>query len=268
MKNLRLSFGIVFTLLCHCIDLSAQCIQDCIVMEYNESQKKTPLGGVEVLVFNAGSTVSDNNGKAVLKFRTMKPGDKVTVRRIEKIGYEIFNKDALSQWNIMKSGTFKIVMCRSDKFKRIRDNYFAISSASYAKQRQAEERKLKNLRKQGKLKKAEYESKLAKISEEYEQRLEQIDAYIDRFARIDLSELSDAEQHAINLFQQGDIDGAIKAYEDMKLEEKYFQSVENYKKAENASDSIRVIRKKHEELRDSINAAIKRRDDIKERHNK
>ena len=223
---------------------NAQCVQKCVVMEYNETEKKSPLGGVEVLVINAGSTISDSNGNATLKFRTQKPGDKVTVRRIEKSGYEIFNKDALMQWNITKDGVFQIVMCRSDRFKQIRDNYFAISSASYAKQRKAEEAKLQALKKQGRIKQAEYEKEIA---------------------RIDLSELSSEEAKAIELFRNGDIEGAIKAYEDMKLEEQYFQSVKNYQKAERAADSLGVIQKKHEELRDSINAAIIRRDKLKKR---
>ena len=248
------------------VDSNGQCQQKCVVMEYNGTKKKSPLGGVEVLVINAGSTISDSNGNVTLKFRTQKPGDRVTVRRIEKSGYEIFNKDALLQWNITKEGVFQIVMCRSDRFKQIRDNYFAISSASYAKQRKAEEAKLQALNKQGRIKQAEYEKEIARIKEEYEQRLMDIDAYIDRFARIDLSELSAEEAKAIELFRNGDIEGAIKAYEDMKLEEQYFQSVKNYQKAEKAADTLGVIIKKHEELRDSINAAINRRDKIKEQN--
>ena len=239
------------------VDSNGQCQQKCVVMEYNGTKKKSPLGGVEVLVINAGSTISDSNGNVTLKFRTQKPGDRVTVRRIEKSGL---------QWNITKEEVFQIVMCRSDRFKQIRDNYFAISSASYAKQRKAEEAKLQALKKQGRIKQAEYEKEIARINEEYEQRLMDIDAYIDRFARIDLSELSAEEAKAIELFRNGDIEGAIKAYEDMKLEEQYFQSVKNYQKAEKAADTLGVIVKKHEELRDSINAAINRRDKIKEQN--
>ena len=266
IMNKRIIFLICFFMHFFFIYSNAQCVQKCVVMEYNETEKKSPLGGVEVLVINAGSTISDSNGNVTLKFRTQKPGDRVTVRRIEKSGYEIFNKDALLQWNITKEGVFQIVMCRSDRFKQIRDNYFAISSASYAKQRKAEEAKLQALKKQGRIKQAEYEKEIARIKEEYEQRLMDIDAYIDRFARIDLSELSAEEAKAIELFRNGDIEGAIKAYEDMKLEEQYFQSVKNYQKAEKAADTLGVIIKKHEELRDCINAAINRRDKIKEQN--
>ncbi len=245
------------------LDNHAQCLQECVVLEYNETEKKSPLGGVEVLVINAGSTVSDANGKVTLRFRTHKPGDRVTVRRIEKNGYEIFNKEALTQWNIMRDGVFKIVMCRSDKFKRIRDNYLTISSASYAKQRKAEEAKIQILKKEGKMVQAEYEKEMARIEEEYEQRLMNIDAYIDRFARIDLSDLSDEESKAIRLFQEGDIDGAIKVYEDMKLEEKYKQTVDNRNTATQAKDSVNVLIRLHEEKRDTISSTIQRRDNMR-----
>lgn len=270
MENRRFkTYLLMCLLMClHNIYCNAQCQQHCIVMEYNEAKQKSPLGGVEVLVRNAGSTVSDINGNVTLRFRTQKPGDRVMVRRIEKNGFEIFNKDAIAQWNITNKGIFKIVMCRSDRFKRIRDNYLAISSTSYAKQRKAEEAKLQAMKKKGKMKQAEYEKEMTRIEEEYEQRLMNIDVYIDRFARIDLSEMSEEEAKAIKMFQDGDIDGAIKIYEDLKLEEKYKQSVENSKKAKRAVDSLTVIKMQHEEMRDSISSAIHRRDSIKEHHKK
>ena len=68
------------------VDSNAQCQHKRVVMEYNETTTKSTLGGVEVLVINAGSTISDSNGNVTLKFRTQKPGDRVTARRIEKRG--------------------------------------------------------------------------------------------------------------------------------------------------------------------------------------
>ena len=110
---------------------------------------------------------------------------------------------------------------------------------------------------------AEYEKEMARIEEEYEQRLMNIDAYIDRFARIDLSDLSDEESKAIRLFQEGDIDGAIKVYEDMKLEEKYKQTVDNRNTATQAKDSVNVLIRLHEEKRDTISSTIQRRDNMR-----
>ncbi|MDE6023154.1 MAG: hypothetical protein K2G13_06590, partial [Muribaculaceae bacterium] len=105
------------------LSVSAQTVQKGTVQEYNEKSKKTPLAGVELRVRNAGSSISDKNGNFTLNFAIGKPGEHVDFRSIEKKGYEIFNKEALSQWNINPNKPFVIVMCRSDKFKKIRDNY-------------------------------------------------------------------------------------------------------------------------------------------------
>ena len=70
---------------------SAQTVQKGIVEEYNGKAKKAPLAGVELNVRSAQSTVSDKGGVFSLQFQTGKPGQSVTVRRIEKLGYEIFN---------------------------------------------------------------------------------------------------------------------------------------------------------------------------------
>ena len=108
----------------------SQVCQHGLVLEYNEKHEKTPLGQVEILVQNAGSTVSNTNGSFTLNFRTLKHGDKVVVRRIEKPEYELFNRDAIDQWIISRSENdiFTIVMCRSDRLKRLRDNYYKIAN--------------------------------------------------------------------------------------------------------------------------------------------
>lgn len=124
----RLSFFLLFIF---CVfGISAQTIQNGVVQEYNEKAKKTSLAGVELNVRSANTTASDKDGKFSLEFLTLKPGEKVNVRRIEKAGYEIFNKEAVEQWNINPSTPFVIVMCRSDKFKAIRDKYERVASES------------------------------------------------------------------------------------------------------------------------------------------
>ena len=109
--------------------ISAQTTQAGMVKEYKETNEKKPLGGVELLISNAPSTISDKKGSFSLQFKTLKPGQKVNIRRIEKLGYEIFNKEALEQWNINPEVPFTIVMVKSERFKAIRDNYSIISAA-------------------------------------------------------------------------------------------------------------------------------------------
>ncbi len=199
-----------------------QAIQNGVVKEYNEAKDKKPLAGVEIKVKNAASDVSRRDGSFQLSFRTLKPGDLVEYSKIEKAGYEIFNIDALESWRIANDNTpFTIVLCKSNKFKALKDQYYMEASKSYATQQANEERQLAESLQQGKIQRAEYEKQLIDIRNFYENQLDNLDTYIDRFARIDLSELSQEEVTIIQLVQDGKIDEAIQAYEDMQLTERY-----------------------------------------------
>lgn len=86
----KLIFSLIFAVAG--IAAAGQTVQRGIVQEYNEAAPKTALPGVELRVYPAQSTVSDAQGRFALEFLTLNPGERITVRRIEKDGYEIFNK--------------------------------------------------------------------------------------------------------------------------------------------------------------------------------
>lgn len=259
----RLLSSIMFVLMA-CSTAFSQSAQNGIVKEYNDAKKKTPLAGVEIVVNNAGSNVSEKNGKFVLSFRTLKPGDKVEVRKIEKAGYEIFNKDALDAWRIANDGSeFTIVLCKSAKFKALKDQYNAVASKSYAQQQKKDEERLASLLKEGKLQQAEYEKKLKELKVKYDEQLENLDNYIDRFARIDLETISKEEQRIIEMVKAGNIEEAIAAYEAMNLEEKYAQAVENIGIASNAISQLEKIKADNENTRKEAFFAVKRMNDAR-----
>lgn len=215
-----------------------QTTQNGFVKEYKETLKKQPLGGVEMLITNAPSTVSDKKGNFALEFQTMRPGQKVNVRRIEKLGYEIFNKEALEQWNINPEEPFTIIMVRSDRFKKIRDNYSAVSSASYARQFEKEMKALEEERNAGKITEEQLRNEIIRLQEEYDRQLNNLDNYIDRFARIDLSELNKNEQEIIALIQTGEIETAIARYEAMDLLGKFEQLSKEMDEIEQAKATL------------------------------
>ena len=240
-----------------------QTILNGFVKEYNERLAKTPLGSVEIVISNASTTTSDNQGNFRLEFRTLKPGDRVNVRRIEKLGYEIFNKEAIEQWYIARDGKpFTIVMCKSSKFKRIRDNYSRISSASYDRQYKREKAALEEMKRSGRLREDEYKVKLAKLSEEYDNKLESLDNYVDHFARIDLGELSALEAEIIELVQRGEIDQAIQLYEKENLEEKFISQVDMIRKITAADETLKRAKESYHDAQDSIFAAVIRKNEL------
>lgn len=218
---------IVVGLMAFCLSLSAsaQVVQKGVVVEYNEKAAKTALAGVEVRAQRAQSTVSDKKGSFVLDFPTLKAGDRVAVRRIEKPGYEIFNKEAVEQWNINPSQPFTVVMCRSDRFKRIRDGYERAASASYERQFRKEKSALEKERAAGKLREEEYEKELRTLQESYDSQLDKLENYVDRFARIDLSELSAEEQGVLDLVAEGKIEDAIGKYDELDFTGKYLKEL-------------------------------------------
>ena len=223
------------------------------VKEYNERQEKTPLGMVELKVLNAGTTTSSEDGSFILQFRTMKPGDKVNLLRIYKEGYELFNTESVKQWNISNSGKpFEIVMCNSKRFKNIYDRYAKTTYDCYARQQKVEEEKLEHERLAGVLKEKEYQHQLLVLREDYNKKLDNIDNYIDRFARIDLTSLSDKEADILETIQQGNIDKAIQLYDDMKLEDKMLKCSQQITKATESIGLLHQQQEKTREERDSI----------------
>lgn len=240
----------------------AQVEQPGIVLEYNEKLAKTPLDNVEILVSGAGQRVSAEDGTFTLRFHTKKVGEHVEVQEIAKLDYELFNRDAVEQWNITgEKRPFTIVMCKSSRFKKIKDNLNKISSESYAKQLKTEQEKLKAERKAGKLKEAEYHKRLQALQDEFDKQTESIRPYIDRFARIDLSELSAKEREIVLLIQKGKTEKAIEEYKKLDLERKVINNRQDYQKLKEASEAVENAKQKRQEERDSLVAQIRRKND-------
>ncbi|MDO4196486.1 MAG: tetratricopeptide repeat protein [Prevotellaceae bacterium] len=238
--------------------LVAQSQQQVQVREYKEKAQKTPLEGVSLSVQNAGSTMSDAQGLMTLQFRTLKAGDQVQVRRVDLTGYEIFNSDAVEQWTISPQNTFNLVLCRSDRFKQLRDNYMRISSASYERQYKQDQARLAALRKENKLQEEAYQQQLADLENSYYEQLDNLENYVDRFTRIDLSELSEQEQHLIELVQEGKIDEAIQLYESADYLSQYNAQVNDLKEINRAQAALAKVEAEKLEAREKVQAAIHR----------
>ena len=251
---------VIFILVILCVPVSSQTVLNGRVLEYRGSDKKMPLGNVELIIQDAGSTVSSQNGNFTLYFRTKHKGDAVKVIRIERLGYEVFNTEALSQWNIGDS--FTIIMCSSARFKSLRDNYFKVSSESYAKQYKAEQKRLAKRRKATKMREAEYQAQLQQLKNDYEEQLERLDAYVEHFARIDLSELSATEKEIIALVQKGKIEQAIAEYEKQNYLDKYKKQSEDIQKIDSAIVRIDNLLRFKVESRDSIFRVLNRQIDL------
>ena len=228
----------------------AQATQPCIVKQYNQKQQKTPLPGVQVEVRDAGSAISDKAGLLTLKFATLKPGDKVTTRRVTKEGFEIFNKHAIDQWNVSSSRQpFEIVLVKSDYFSQLKSKLTQSSTDNYKRKYEEAKAELAKSQKAGKLKEEEYRQKLNELEDQYDNALKNLDNYIDQFARIDLSEVSAEEQRILNMVQDGQINEAVKAWAGLNALDKLLQEKKDYIQL---SENEKRIKEKKDEKQENI----------------
>ena len=212
-----------------CVMAGAQATQPCVVKKYNKKEAKTPLSGVEVWVNNAGSKTSDEKGELTLVFRTLKPGDKVSEVQATKAGYVIFNTEAVEQWFISRDQTpFTLVLVDKDYFEQLKSALTQTSTVNYRKKYEEAVKELEQQREEGRLKDEEYNQKYDELDARLRDQLNNLDNYIDRFARIDLSSVSDAEQRILDMVQEGKIEEAVQAYEELRLEEKLKGEVADY----------------------------------------
>lgn len=240
------------------LSLSAQSEQKVQVLEYKGASGKAPMNEVALTVTNAASAMSDAQGEMTLRFRTLKPGDKVTIRRIDRVGYEIFNKQAIEQWAISPAHPFQLILCASDRLKSLQDQYMSVASASYAKQLKKEQARLAAERKKNRLKEEEYQTQLQQLQDEYDQQLEDLENYVDHFSRIDLSELTGEQQKLISLVQQGKIDEAIARYEKGDYLGKYEKECREIEEIANAQQRLAQIEEEKRQQREAVRQAIGR----------
>ena len=232
---------------------TAQVTQKGYVKEYNGRLQKTPLENVALVVNNAGSTMTNKDGEFLLQFRTLKPGAKVKIEEIYKDGYELLNPDVAAQWYISKDGQpYTLVMCLSRKIKELKDKYANTSSKSYARQQKLEEEQLAKERLEGRLKETEYLKRIEELRNTYAQKMEDIHSYFEKFARIDLSELSSAEANILELIQEGDIDSAINKYDELDLDKKLKIISDKIKKEDSFIAQIKEEKSRDLVSRDSL----------------
>lgn len=257
-RSLLISVLTLFTTLC-----MAQVEQHGRTMLYNGAKPKTPLAGVSISAYGAATTQSASDGKFTLQFRTLHPGDKVNIRRLEKANYEVFNTEALEQWYITRSNiTYEVILCETATLNQIKDKYRQAATQVCTERLQKAESEAEMHRKEGLITEEEYQKRIDRLEAEHESQLDKIDTYVDRIARIDLSTISQEEQIIIGLIEQGKFDEAIQAYDKLQLIDKYRQERASIQKLNEAQKKIQETKDKHEATSNDLYAAVLRQVDL------
>lgn len=193
------------------------------ILEYKGNAQKTPLSGVELNVKGASTVTSDAKGFFILKFPTQKLGQSIQCNEIYKSGFIIFNKDAVEAWRISNSQrTFRIIMCKENDFRALKKKYYGIFEKSYKRDYERQKQKAYAEKKEV----LKLQTRLKEIENEYEEKMSNINNYVETFARIDLSEMSNIEKEALQLVEAGHIEEGIKKYEELRLRQQTKQQLD------------------------------------------
>lgn len=208
----------------------AQSIERGFVKEYHGEQTKTPLAGVELNIAGAPTTVSDDEGRYELKFAKLKPGESINCNEIYKQGYVIFNKAQLENWRISNNQTpFVIVMCHEDRFRETKRYYDGIIRKAYEKELAQQ----KALAQQLASNNEDLKTRMMQIENEYEEKISNINTYVELFSRIDRSETDNARTRALQLIEKERIDDAVRVYNEIDLKNKADEQIRKMKAGQN-----------------------------------
>lgn len=228
---------------------------------YNGKNPRIPIGGVYVKTATSpnGVVSDEGNGTFALKLQNIKMGDRLGRATVSKTGLMIFNQQAVDEWSARKE-PLKLILCDANQFQKQKNNLIAIGRNQAEKKYKKKLAELEKRNKAQQLTLDEYFAKLDSINRERDNAEKHMDEYADMFARIDESEVDTLAQRAIELFNQGQLEEAIKLFEQGNYLEKLDDALKIKIQAEELrqkADSAEVLANKDiEEYKKSIQAQI------------
>ena len=236
-------------------------VQKGITFRYNGKNPRTPLGGVYVKTATSpnGVVSNENNGVFFLKLQNIKMGDRLGRATVSKKGLMVFNQQAVDEWSARKE-PLKLILCDANQFQKQKNNLISIGRNQAEKKYKKRLAELEKKNKAQQLTLDEYYAKLDSINRDRDNAEKHMDEYADMFARIDESEVDTLAQRAIELFNQGQLEEAIKLFEQGNYLEKLDDALKIKTQAEELrqkADSAEVLADKDiEEYKKSIQAQV------------
>ncbi len=194
--------------------MSAQSVtQKGMVYKYNGKNPRTPLGGVYIKVSMADSgVISNDDGTFTLVLNNLKMGSHLGNVRVTKADMMIFNQHTVDEWTVREE-PLCLILCDADEFQKQKQKLIAIGERQIKKKYDSKLAELKKQDEDKQLKIDEYYNKLDSLEKEYQKALKHMDEYADVFARIDESEVDTVAQRAIELFHRGEIEESLRLLE-------------------------------------------------------
>ena len=242
---MKLLLSFITTLLL-IISAQAQTItQKGITYRYNGKKPRTFIGGVYIKPVSADNgVVSDEaNGTFVMSLKNLQMGSRIGSVRVTKQGMMVFNQQAVEEWSVRKD-PLCLILCDANEFQKQKKRLIAIGERQAKKKYDIKLAELEEMNEAQKLKIDDYYNKLDSLEKEYQNALKHMDEYADVFARIDESEIDTLAQHAIELFNNGDIEESISMFEKgnyMKKLDDALKIKAQAKELRQVADSVEIL---------------------------
>ena len=197
------------------VSIQGQTKQQGVAYRYNGKQQRTPLGNVTISYdADKRSTLSnENDGTFTLLLDGRKMGDRIGLVTVRKREMMVFNQQAVDEWSIRKE-PLCLILCNADEFERQKENLINIGKREAKKKYDRQKAELEEKLSASQMKQQEYEAALDKAYDELERFQKKVGKYAGIFARIDESDLDTLAQRALELFNQGEVDEAIRLFEE------------------------------------------------------
>lgn len=227
--------------------------QQGVAYRYNGKNARTPLGNVTITYdANQRTTISnEQDGTFTLMLVGRKMGDRIGLVTVKKREMMVFNKQAVDEWSVRKE-PLRLILCNADEFDRQKENLINIGRREAKKKYYRQKTDLEKQLSESKIKQQEYETLLDKAYEELERARKHMDEYAEMFARIDESEIDTLAQRAVELFNQGEVDAAIRLFE----QGNYMEKLDKALKTSQQADQLKAIAEQAKEkaTQDSLKA--------------
>ena len=236
-------------------------VQRGITYRYNGKNPRIPIGGVYVKTATSpnGVVSDEGNGTFALKLQNIKMGDRLGRATVSKAGLMIFNQQAVDEWSARKE-PLKLILCDAKQFQKQKNNLITIGRNQAEKKYKKRLAELEKKNKAQQLTLDEYYAKLDSINRERDNAEKYMDEYAEMFARIDESEVDTLAQRAIELFNQGQLEEAIRLFEQGNYLKKIDDALKIKTQAEELrqkADSAEVLADKDiKEYKKSIQAQV------------
>ena len=236
-------------------------VQKGITFRYNGKKPRTPLGGVYVKTATSpnGVVSDENNGVFFLKLQNVKMGARLGRTTVSNTDLMIFNQKEVDEWSARKE-PLKLILCDANQFQKQKNNLISIGRNQAEKKYKKRLAELEKKNKAQQLTLDEYYAKLDSINRDRDNAEKHMEEYADMFARIDESEVDTLAHRAIELFNQGQLEEAIKLFEQGNYLKKLDDALKIKTQAEELrqkADSAEVLADKDiEEYKKSIQAQV------------